>query len=91
MKHQSLLHESIKLHDALVISTVSNLLNPLSKQIISAEELDIDLSIVKNIDSAGIAFLLELKSKAKQEKCKISFTNIPYVVNRLCQLYQITL
>lgn len=80
-----------KLHSPLIISTVGNLHKPSVKIINKSKILDIDLSGVKNIDSAGVAFLLDLKSIAKSSGCTLSFSNTPDIIQRFCQLYKVSL
>ena len=80
-----------KLSGQLLISNVNQQLGQLTKLIAECNGLKIDLSGITNIDSAGVAFLLELKSVARQKKCKLSFINLPELVDKFCQLYQVTL
>jgi len=80
-----------KLKSPLIISTVGNLHKPTLKIITKSKTLDIDLSGVKNIDSAGVAFLLDLKSIAKNASCALSFSNTPDIIERFCQLYKVSL
>ena len=52
---------------------------------------EITLSNISHIDSAGIAFLLELKKIAIKINCTILFTEIPQKILVLCKLYDIIL
>lgn len=81
----------MKLQAPLIITNVSALLKQITKQIKPQSTLDINLSEVPNIDSAGIAFLLQLKSIAVDKNCHLSFSNAPDYISRFCQLYQVTL
>ena len=81
----------MKFEKPLLITTVAALLKQTLKHIASSSKLDIDLSNVPDIDSAGIAFLLELKAIAKQKNCHLIFSNTPTNIDKLCQLYQVTL
>ncbi|MBP9742478.1 MAG: STAS domain-containing protein [Burkholderiales bacterium] len=80
-----------KLEDRLLLNNINGLLKLITKLINSTPVLNIDLSAVVNVDSAGIAFLLELKAIAKQKKCQVNFTHIPDVVDKFCQLYKVAL
>jgi len=80
-----------KLNSPLIISTVGNLHKSTVKIVAKSKTLDIDLSGVKNIDSAGVAFLLDLKSIAKNIGCALSFSNTPDIIERFCQLYKVSL
>lgn len=80
-----------KLEDRLLIDNINRLLKSLTKLINTSSMLNIDLSAVVNVDSAGIAFLLEAKAIAKQRKCQVHFSHIPEVVDKFCQLYRVTL
>lgn len=80
-----------KLKSPLIISTVGLLYKSTVKIVTKSKALDIDLSGVKNIDSAGVAFLLDLKSIAKNTSCTLSFSNTPNIIERFCQLYKVSL
>ncbi len=80
-----------KLTGSLLITNVSKLLNSVTKLVTVHRIFQVDLSDVTHIDSAGVAFLVELKNIAQQKKCKLTFINLPAPVNKFCQLYQITL
>lgn len=76
-----------KLPESVVVTKVTQILKQLKRQITKDEEAVLDLSEVKSIDSAGIAFLVYLKTK---------YTNINFLyataqINNLCQLYKIQL
>ena len=80
-----------RLTSPLTILTVGKLHKPTVKIIAKSKILDIDLSEVKNIDSAGVAFLLDLKSIAKSTNSTLSFSNTPDIIERFCQLYKVSL
>ena len=80
-----------KLNSSLLLNNVSKLLIQFNKSIKPGKSLQFDLGHITHIDSAGIAFLLELKSICKQKNCQISFINLSTVVSNFCQLYQVTL
>ncbi len=84
------MHE-YKLKSSLLINDVTKLLRQFSKLITSESSITIDLSDVSRIDSAGLAFLIELKTNCTHNSCKISFINLSEPVINFCKLYQITL
>jgi len=53
------------------------------------ELLIIDLSAINKIDSAGLAFLLELKQQAGTLGLKIEFQGSPSSLNKLKSLYNL--
>lgn len=73
------------------MGNVNSLIKPLLKLIAINSQLKIDLANITTIDSAGVAFLVELKSAAKQKNCELQFVNLPESVNKFCQLYQVTI
>ena len=79
------------MNDQLLISSVTDLLRDVGKLVGKSSVISIDLCKVSEIDSAGIAFLIELKSLAKQKNCRLIFLNVPSIVTRLCELYQVTI
>ena len=80
-----------KLQHSLIASNIAIQLPPLKRLVLANLNLTFDLSNVTNIDSAGIAFLVELKNIAKINKCNLVFTNPSTQINHLCQLYKISL
>ncbi len=75
----------------LTITTVGALYKTILDVLTKSRALTINLGLINKIDSAGIAFLLELKSVAKQKHYKLEFINISDSVQNFCQLYQISL
>ena len=75
----------------LVMTTVSSLHKSMQILLAKTKALQLDLSLIKNVDSAGIAFLLELKSIAKRNGCKLDFIKTPGLIERFCKLYKVTL
>ena len=80
-----------KLTSALLIKNVNQLLGEFTKRIQKDGSICIDLTDVTNIDSAGVAFLVELKALARLKNCQISFINIPTPVANFANLYQLNL
>ena len=79
-----------KITTPLIIATVKEQLKTLSKLVVAGKTLELDLSEVQSIDSAGLAMLLELKKTAISRKCKLTITNTTDFFTRMCSLYQIT-
>jgi ABC-type transporter Mla MlaB component len=84
------MHE-YKLKNSLLINNVTKLLRQFNKHINSGGSITLDLSDVSNIDSAGLAFLIELKTNCIHNNCKINFINLSEPIINFCKLYQITL
>ncbi len=80
-----------KLTSALLINNVTKLLRQFNKDIKSESSITLDLSNVSNIDSAGLAFLIELKANCMHNNCKINFLSPSEPIINFCKLYQITL
>ena len=75
----------------LTVDNITEHLNTLVELLKTHSTIEINLSGIKHIDSAGVAFLLELNTIAKQKSCSIKFIEIPNTVEHLCQLYNIQL
>lgn len=80
-----------KLTTPLVISNIASQLKILTQTICTSKEVNIDLSKLPDIDSAGIAMLLELKHIAKIQKCNLIISNPTSFILRLCDLYKINI
>lgn len=76
-----------KLPAVVIVTEITQILKQLKRQIKDGEETVFDLSDIKSIDSAGIAFLVYLKAKYPNTKFLYATTQI----NNLCQLYKIQL
>lgn len=76
-----------KLPESIIVTQITQILKQLKYDIGNAEEIILDLSAVTTIDSAGIAFLVYLKSKYQN----IKFLYITTQIDNLCQLYKIKL
>lgn len=76
-----------KLPEQVNINHITYILKCINQKIKNIDGTNFDLSAVKNIDSAGVAFLAYLKSKYKD----IKFKNSPAQIDNLCQLYKIQL
>lgn len=70
----------------LLISTITSSFNKIKPMLTLPGKLSFDLSQITDVDSAGIAFLIELKATGK-----VTFTNPSTQINNLCQLYKVTL
>ena len=80
-----------KLHRSILATNIATQLPVLKRLIFANSQLIFDLSDVNNIDSAGIAFLIDLKNIAANKACSLEFTNPSTQIINLCQLYKITL
>ena len=80
-----------KLQKSILATNIANQLPVLKRIIFANKDVTFDLSNVSNIDSAGIAFLIELKNTAANKSCNLVFINPSTQINNLCQLYKITL
>ena len=80
-----------KFHRSILVTNIAAQLPVLKRLIFTNKNVTFDLSNVNNIDSAGIAFLIELKNTATNKSCNLVFTNPSTQINNLCQLYKITL
>ena len=68
-------------------TTVTSLL-PIKKQLQTYnDELNIDLSQLTNVDSAGLAYLVELKEYCDKHKIDVCFKNATNALIKLIALY----
>ena len=77
------------LKNPLTINTINAQLIYLTNIIKHNTELQLNLSEITNIDSSGIALLIELKQVAVQSHCVLLFQNTTEAVQRLLTLYKI--
>lgn len=78
---------SVKLSGKLSQSTVTSLL-PIKKQLQTYNsELNIDLSQLTKVDSAGLAYLLELKQVGENKAIVVRFSNATVALTKLIALY----
>ena len=78
-----------KVRGALNAETVTDLLARSKASFRGATQLDIDLSGVPEGDSAGLALLIEWLRRAKQQKQKIQFSNIPTQIAALARISEV--
>ncbi len=78
-----------KLSNPLIISTINEQLNNFNN--LTAKNLQMDLSEIIDIDSSGIAFLIEIKQQCLIKKCNLTFINKTQTIQRLADLYKITI
>lgn len=76
-----------QLPEKIIVTHITNVLKQIDQQIDKISNVTFDLSGVKLIDSAGVAFLVYLKSKYQNVK----FLHATPQINNLCQLYKIQL
>lgn len=75
----------------LNLFTVPDVFRKTVSKIKKNDIINYDLSHVNEIDTAGVAFLLELKIIANQNKTQIEFSNAPTHLFELSKLYKIAL
>jgi|LauGreDrversion4_2_1035121.scaffolds.fasta_scaffold204747_2 ABC-type transporter Mla MlaB component len=73
----------------LTNANVNQLLDQILAKLKTAESLNLDCSQVINIDSAGIALFLELKSITSKQNIKLDLQNVSASIYALCELYAI--
>lgn len=79
--------KNVSLSGALTQSSVSRLL-PLSKRLKATESnINIELSELSHVDSAGLALLIELKSVGDKQGKKIIFSGTTPALEKLIALY----
>lgn len=81
----------ITISKSLIHTTINQNRNELIKLIKANSSFTIDLGSVSQIDSSAIALLVELKSIAKRYSCDLNYINHTPIIERLCQLYKISL
>lgn len=84
---QNVSDNSVKLIGKLSQSTVTSLL-PIKKQLQTYNsELNVDLSQLTKVDSAGLAYLLELKEIAEKKAIVVRFKGATVALSKLIALY----
>jgi ABC-type transporter Mla MlaB component len=76
-----------QLPEKIIVTQITKILKQINQKIGKINDITFDLSGVKLIDSAGVAFLVYLKSKYQNVK----FLHSTIQINNLCQLYKIRL
>lgn len=76
-------HATWHLHGDLTFETVSKLEHALN---VNDRPLQIDLSKVGHVDSAGLALLVSWVNFAKKQQKSINFVKIPAKVNAMIQM-----
>lgn len=80
-----------KLGAKLLIENSKEQLSKLSQLVSKEKQLQLNLSNITSIDSAGIALLIEIKQLARKNNCALTYTYPTALIENLCQLYKITL
>ena len=75
----------------LKLDTVPYQLSTIYGLLKNNEKVEVNLENITDIDSAGIAMLIELRNFADTNGSKISFIHPSADVMRLCQLYRINI
>jgi len=76
-----------QLPEKIIVTQITKVLKQIDQKIDGIGNITFDLSGVKLIDSAGVAFLVYLKSKYQNVK----FLHSTPQIDNLCQLYKIQL
>jgi ABC-type transporter Mla MlaB component len=74
---------------ALTLKNIPSLYHKYVAQIKQGQNVMLDLSEITEIDSSGIALILELKELATKKNCAFSLNKPSLAVLRLCTLYKI--
>ncbi|MEW5010373.1 MAG: STAS domain-containing protein [Cycloclasticus sp.] len=80
----------ISIADEMTIYTVLEQKNTLLAQLKPDQQLQLDLSAVPEIDSAGMQLLIHLKKKAKELDNEFSLTNHSQAVVEVIGLFNLT-
>jgi phospholipid transport system transporter-binding protein len=67
-------------------TTISKSFEKKSKSLFSATKMVVDLSQVKKVDTAGLAWLLYIVEQANLNTCQLTFINIPQELLKLATL-----
>jgi len=78
--------EKSTLTGELTRKTINRAFEKESKSLFSSTRIAIDLSQVKKIDTAGLAWLLYVVEQATQHSCQLTFTSIPQDILQLASL-----
>lgn len=77
-----------QLPEKIVVGQIMQILKQIKQRVATdIHGVTFDLAMVKSIDSAGIAFLIYLKTKYKNS----TFLHLSMPIDNLCQLYKIQL
>jgi ABC-type transporter Mla MlaB component len=81
----------LKIDKELIIQNISGLKKYFESEMRKSTSLSVDLSSVSEVDTSGIALLVELKQYAKLVNCILSYENLSSAILKLCKLYKINL
>lgn len=82
--------EQLKISEDLTIYNISTLLASLSDLLDKSQVLEIDLSMVSEIDTSGVQLLVHLKNKSLRNNKKLSFKNHSEQVVEAFEMYNIS-
>lgn len=77
---------TVALNGELSRHSVASLM-PVAKRLKGYEQLNVELSKLSNIDSAGLAFLIELQEQASKLKLNLNFLGSTVALDKLIALY----
>ena len=78
---------SVIIDGEMTINTANEIKKSFSENIKQSSELNIDLSLVNKIDTAGFQLLLAAKQESNKQKIPFKFTNPSQVVEHIFNLY----
>ncbi|MFD2165026.1 lipid asymmetry maintenance protein MlaB [Thalassotalea euphylliae] len=67
-------------------ATVATISSKHQAKIVNSKQMTLDLSDVKDVDTAGLAWLLYLVEQALNTKCQLTFAHLPDDLLKLAQL-----
>lgn len=73
----------------LIIKNIPSLYAKFVNTIDQGKNLTLDLSSVSEVDSSGIALIIEFKKLAQEKNCILTIGNPSTAILRLCNLYKI--
>ncbi len=92
MIHIQLLHQTLSIAGELVIAEVPRALREIEKRLqhFEGEKLEVDLSGLERIDSAGVALLDEVKSRAAERNIALRITHVPKQAREALKIFSST-
>lgn len=83
----NIIDDQLQLFEQLTQASLANKKLPEIESL--PEKLMVDLSVVKECDSIGIASLIWLLRKAQEKNCQIFWKNIPNYIEKILSLYKL--
>ncbi|MFT5756591.1 MAG: phospholipid transport system transporter-binding protein [Alteromonadaceae bacterium] len=70
----------------LIRTTITKSFETKSKNLFSSQKMIVDLSQVKKVDTAGLAWLLYIVEQANLKSCSLTFIHVPQELLKLAAL-----